>query len=281
MPADHGDRAAAADAGGENRFEPLLVERDLEVVAHAAVDADEGLGALFDRGHAIDGRRGRGDHAASRLDEDPRGAGQVLARRADQPVEVLLQRGRVVRERVAHPQAAAEVVHVELAEGRHRGNGGRQLAGVHDLRPDMGVHARHPQPRAGLDSRDGRPGVRRGQTELRAFVPRRHGGVRNRLDARDDPDQAALPGIAGHRPLEPVDVVEVVHRDVADALGDGHLDLFGRLRVAVQDNPGGVRAGRPGGDDLTAAGDVQAQPFLHQDPLHGGAGERLRREEHL
>ena len=110
---------AADDAG----LEPLVEQRDLEVVAHPAVDGDERDRAALDRGDPVDRRRRDGHHAAAGLDDDLGLRRQVLAGRADQRVEVGADRRRLVGPGVAGTQPAAEVVDRELAERgdrRHR-----------------------------------------------------------------------------------------------------------------------------------------------------------------
>src|SRR5207344_2736641 len=55
---------AAEDPG----LEALAEQRDLQVVAHPAVDGDERARPALDGHDAVDGARSRGDHAASGLD---------------------------------------------------------------------------------------------------------------------------------------------------------------------------------------------------------------------
>ena len=63
-----------------------------------------------------------------------------------------------------------------------------------------------------------------------------------------------------HQALEPVDIVEVVDDDQADAVAHRQLDLLVGLGVAVQHQPGRVGARGQRGDDLAAARDVEVQP---------------------
>ena len=85
----------------------------------------------------------------------------------------------------------------------------------------------------------------------------------------------------GHDALEPVDVVEVVHHDQADAVLDGQLEFLVALGVAVQDELARIGARLERGQDLAAARDVEVQALLDHDPLNGRARERLRRERHV
>ena len=80
--------------------------------------------------------------------------------------------------------------------------------------------------------------------------------------------------------LEPVDVVGVVDHDQPDAVLDRDGDLLVALRVAVQHDQAGVDAGLDCGEDLATAGHVESEALLDHHPLHGGARERLRREDH-
>jgi hypothetical protein len=126
------------------RLEALVEQRDLEVVAHAAVDGDELALAGDD---AIEGRRVGRDHAAARLDDDLRLRRQVLAGGADQRVQVLRDARRMVGVGVARAEPAAEVVDLELAQGGDRRDRvGERLDGE-DLRADVHVQPAHPQPR--------------------------------------------------------------------------------------------------------------------------------------
>ena len=86
---DEVDRLAAAHAVGDGGLEALAVERDLEVVAHAAVDGDEGARAALDRDDAVERHARARDEAAPGLDDQPGLRRQVLARGADEHVEVL------------------------------------------------------------------------------------------------------------------------------------------------------------------------------------------------
>ena len=61
---------------------------------------------------------------------------------------------------------------------------------------------------------------------------------------------------------------------------DGHRDLLVALGVAVQHEQRRIDAGRQRGDDLAAAGDVEAEPLLDHHALDRGARERLRGEHH-
>ena len=90
-----------------------------------------------------------------------------------------------------------------------------------------------------------------------------------------------LPMTRGHDALEPVDVVEVVHHDQADAVLDRQLEFLVALGVAVQDEPARIGARLERGQDLAAARDVEVQTLLDHDPLNGRARERLRRERHV
>ena len=85
----------------------------------------------------------------------------------------------------------------------------------------------------------------------------------------------------GHDALEPVDVVEVVDHDQADAVLDRQLEFLVGLGVAVQDEPGRIGARLERGQDLAAARDVEVQALFDHHPLNGRARERLRRERHI
>ena len=100
-------------------------------------------------------------------------------------------------------------------------------------------------------------------------------GVGGGLDAGDDPHQARLLMPRGDDALQPVDVVEVVHHDEADAVFDRQLELLVALGIAVQDQLAGVGARLQRGEDLAAARDVEVQALVDHDALNGRARERL------
>ena len=95
------------------------------------------------------------------------------------------------------------------------------------------------------------------------------------LDARDDADQARLLTPSRNNSLEPVDVVEVVDHDQADAVLDGQFEFLVCLGVAVQHQPSGIGAGLQRGQDLAATGDVEVQTFFGHHSLNGRARARL------
>ena len=99
-------------------------------------------------------------------------------------------------------------------------------------------------------------------------------------DARGDAQQHLL-GPAGGDPLEPVDLVERVDDDVADAAGQRVLQLGRGLVVAVHVDPLGIEAGAQREVQLAAGRDVAGQSGLGEDPQRRGAGERLARVEDL
>ena len=116
---------AADDAG----LEPLLEQRDLEVVAHPAVDRDERDRAALDGGDPVDrGRRTRATMLRPGSMMICASRGQVLARGADQRVEVAADRRRLVGPGVARAEPAAEVVDRELAERGDRRDRRRRTA---------------------------------------------------------------------------------------------------------------------------------------------------------
>ncbi len=85
----------------------------------------------------------------------------------------------------------------------------------------------------------------------------------------------------GHDALEPVDVVEVVDHDEADAAVHGEFEFLIGLGVSVQHEPRRIRARLDRCQDLSAACDVDVQAFFDHHPLNGGARERLRRKRHV
>ena len=78
-----------------------------------------------------------------------------------------------------------------------------------------------------------------------------------------------------HGRLEPVDVVGVVDHDEPDPVLDRHRDLLVALGVAVVDDQRRIDAGLQRGQDLAAAGDVEPEALLDHHALDGGGRERL------
>src|SRR5215213_9630766 len=95
------------EAAHDSRLEALPEQRHLEVVAHPAVNGDEGDRPTLDGVDAVDRRRRLADHAATRLDDHLRLRGQVLLRGVDEGVEVGADRGWVVGPRVAGAETTA------------------------------------------------------------------------------------------------------------------------------------------------------------------------------
>ena len=74
---------------------------------------------------------------------------------------------------------------------------------------------------------------------------------------------------------QPLDLVERVDDDPADAEPDRALELRLALVVAVEADPGHVDAGPLGDSQLAARADVEVQPLLRRPGGGGGAEERL------
>ncbi len=144
----------------------------------------------------------------------------------------------------------------------------------------MHVQALHVEPGAGLDALDQ---LRRSggcESELGALMAGEDVAVGIRSDPGDHADQYGLRPAGRHGRLQPVDVVGVVHGDQPDAVFDGHRDLLVGLRVAVQHDQRRIDARLQRSEDLAAAGDVETETLLDDEPLHGRAREGLRREYH-
>ena len=206
-------------------------------------------------------------------------AGRCVARGVDEGVQVRRHARRAVRPGVAGPEAATQVVDRELAQRRDRRHRLGERLDLHDLRPDVRVHAAHPQRRRRLDAGDQLAGPLGRDPELGAGVPGQDARVGVGLDARDDPHQHVLRGAGGQRRLQPVEVVGAVDDHQPEAGLDGHRDLLVALRVAVQDDLRGVDTRPQRRDDLATAGDVEPEALLDHHPLHGRAGEGLGRED--
>ena len=74
---------------------------------------------------------------------------------------------------------------------------------------------------------------------------------------------------------QPLDLLEGVDDDPADAEGDRLLELGQALVVAVEADPGHVEAGPLGHRQLAAGADVEVEPLLRGPAGGGGAEERL------
>ena len=93
VPADELAHLVVLVAGGieppdDARLEPLVEQRDLEVVAHAAVHGDERVLAALHGHHRVDRAGRRRHHAAAGLDDQLGVRGQVRPAGLDQGVEV-------------------------------------------------------------------------------------------------------------------------------------------------------------------------------------------------
>ena len=99
------------------------------------------------------------------------------------------------------------------------------------------------------------------------------------LDPRRDPDQHVLGRV--EQPLAALDLVEGVEDQVADAGAGGEEDLLVGLVVAVHVDAVGVEAGPQRHVQLAAGGDVDREALLGEEPVGGGAGQRLAGEEDL
>jgi hypothetical protein len=116
------------------------------------------------------------------------------------------------------------------------------------------------------------------EAELRVLLPGGYVGVRVRLDPGRHAQHHALPG--GHL-LEPVELVERVDHDAADARLERVLELGDGLVVAVEVDPLGGEAAAQREEQLAARRDVARQPLLGEQPVGGRAGERLARVNDL
>ena len=99
------------------------------------------------------------------------------------------------------------------------------------------------------------------------------------LDPGRDPDQHVLGRV--EQPLAALDLVEGVEDQVADPGAGGEEDLLVGLVVAVHVDPRRVEAGAQRHVQLAAGGDVDREPLLGEEPVGGGAGQRLAGEEDL
>ncbi len=115
--------------------------------------------------------------------------------------------------------------------------------------------------------------------ELLPRDPGRDRPVRAGLHVGRHPHQHPLPGRRQRR--DPVDLVDRVDHDPPHAPADGRLQVVGRLRVAVQQDPltGEPRGARHG--DLARRAHVQRQPLLADPPQHRPAAQRLPRVHDL
>ena len=128
------------------------------------------------------------------------------------------------------------------------------------------------------DSLDRARHVVDGETELRVLLAGRDEGVRVRPDARRDAQHDLL---TGRDSLEPLDLVERVEHDMADALGARVLELLLRLVVAVQVDPLGREPALQRQVQLAAGRDVAREPLLREQAVRGGGRKRLARVDDL
>ena len=146
----------------------------------------------------------------------------------------------------------------------------------------MYVHAFEREPRDAARARDRLAGVLDREPELRVRLPCRDLVVRLAAHVgRHAHERALRGGVAGslgEQLAQPLELVEVVDHEQADADVERPGELLAGLRVAVHDD---ALRGKARGErevQLAGGGDVAPQALLGKDLEHGGAGERLRRE---
>ena len=206
--------------------------------------------------------------------------GKVLARCADEGVEILADGGRAIGVAVAGPETTTQVVDLEGAERRYRSNGLGERRRIEDLRADVHVQPAHRDPVAPLDAGDQlRSGGRR-EAELGALVPGHDVRVHVGRDTGDHPHEHVLVAADGDDFLEPIDIVGPVDHHQPDPVPHGQGQLVDALRVPVQHDQGRVDTRLERRADLATARHVETEAFLHHHPLDGGAGESLRGEDH-
>ena len=286
MPAiGHQRLGRCGGAVGDQRFVLRPVEHRPQVVGHAAIDGDVGAdaGDLLDRADAVGGEAGVGDQRAARLDQDPHPRAEDLRDAADLDVDVGVDRGRLVLYGVSDAEPAADVddaapVAGEIAERLDRQRVGLELE---DLRADVGVQPDQLQLLGGEDALDRlrRQPVLQAEPELGVELAGGDVVVGRGLDPRGDTDQHRLRFL--EQPLAALDLVERVEDQVADASAGGEEDLRVGLVVAVHVDAVGVEAGAERHVQLAAGGDVDREPLLGEEPVGGGAGQRLAGEEDL
>ena len=271
-------------AVGDDGLVGGVVERGADVVAHAAVHGD----VLADAGDVLDGADGverdarASDDGAARLDDQLRGteaevAAAALYRGGDH-VGVCGDRGRLAVPQVADCEAAAgaelaqiEAVQVERGDERqHRVDADGVGLELEYRRAEMHVDA--DQVEAGR--RNGAAhGLLRvagldGEAELAVERAGRRVDVSMGIDAGREAQHDVLHDAAGAGHLvEHVQLAEVVDYDAADAVIEGHRELFRPLVVAVEVDVRGGYLGRLRDGQLAAGHDVESEP-----PLRSRAG---------
>ena len=99
-------------------------------------------------------------------------------------------------------------------------------------------------------------------------------GVRLDADGHPDQDRCAAARSGGDRG-EPVDLLERVDDDPADAVVDGRFQLSQALVVAVHADPGTRHTGADGDRKLAATAHVEEQAIVADPPGDLGAQECL------
>ena len=105
--------------------------------------------------------------------------------------------------------------------------------------------------------------------------------VRMRVDPRREPQQDLLPHPPALRDaVQQVQLVKIVHHDAANTVVERLAQLLLRLVVAVEVHPLGREVHRRSHRELASRHDVEAHPFLHDDPPQRTPQVRLRRVRH-
>ncbi len=299
VPAHHGDRTECGSRTAPYQMGCVAraVQGGPRIVAHAAVHRDEHLSAgVLDGQHPVQGDPGRPDHGPAGLDGEP-GDGQpgggtaVDELRAQPPGE-----GGEVEGGLAGPVGdAVAAAHVQLGQGDtvrvtdaghqadHAAQGHQVGLRLGDLGAYVAVQAGQFEPGLVQDPRHGvlRRTICEGQAELLAVRTGADLVVTAGRDARHHAHHDLLPLARGDRGRDPGDLRRTVDDDPPHAEPQGHLQVAGRLRVAVQHDALRREAGRDGELQLPGGARVQAEALLPHPAGHPAGQERLGRVQHV
>jgi len=215
------------------------------------------------------------------------GADPVIAGGADDRADVVLDRGRgALPVGVLHAEAASEIPDREVPEPRELCRERAKRREIEQLGADVGVQALQRQPRNVLHACDRLARIGHREAELRIGLSRRDLLVCLPLHVGRDTHQHLLLGagagrLVGKQPLQPVDLVEVVDGDQADAGAQRHSKLRLGLGVSVEHDSPRRESRRQRKVQLAAGGDVTPEALLREQSQHGNTGKCLRREHHM
>src|SRR5690606_26069215 len=215
----------------------------------------------------------------------PHGGGQLLREefRVDADVSFDVANAKAAAQ-VELPGDKAEAPADLVEKAEHHLDGRLKRPQVENLRTDVTVKAGELHPLQGERPAGGLVGLAAGEAEaeLRIDLPGLDVRVGVGFDARGDPEEDRGPGAGapGER-VQKLQFVQVVDDDPVHPVLEGHLQLFGRFVVPVEDDAVRRKAREKRRVELAAGDDVEVEAFFFDDAADGGGEQRFTRVDHF